>query len=234
METTCRLVYPSRGIEDEAVWSPHAASFPLLPAALKTRRCGVHTLPRFPSFLGHRRRGGVESTRRLVSPLSWGIEDEAVWSPHAASFPLFPGASKTRRCGVHTPPRFPSSLGHRRRGSVESTHRLVSPLPWSIEDEAAWIPHAASFPSSLGHRRRGGVDPTRRLVSLLHRGIEDEAAWSPHATSFPLFTVASKTRRHETHTPPCFFSFPQRQPCLGSFHIFCLYLELPSFLFING
>jgi hypothetical protein len=181
METTCRLVYPSRGIEDEAVWSPHAASFPLLPAALKARRCGVHTLPRFPSFLGHRRRGGVESTRRLVSPLSWGIEDEAVWSPHAASFPLFPGASKTRRRGVHTPPR---------------------------------------FPSSLEHRRRGGVDPTCRLVSLLHHGIEDEAAWSPHATSVPLFTVASKTRRHEPHTLPCFFSFPQRQPCLGSFHIF--------------
>jgi len=77
METTCRLVSPSRGIEDEAVWSPHAASFPLLPAALKARRCGVYTLPRFHSFLGYRRRGGMEPTRRLVSALSRGIEDEA-------------------------------------------------------------------------------------------------------------------------------------------------------------
>jgi hypothetical protein len=181
METTCRLVAPSRDIEDEAVWSPHAASFPLLPAALKTRWCGVHTPPRLASFLGHRRRGGVESTHRLVYPLSWGIEDEAMWSPHAASFPLFPGASKTRRRGAHTPPR---------------------------------------FPSSPRYRGRGGVEHTSRLVSLLHCGIEDEAAWSPHAASFPLFTAASKTRRHETHTPPCFFSFPQRQPCLGSFYIF--------------
>jgi hypothetical protein len=135
METTCRLVYPSRGIEDEVVWSPHAASFPLLPAALKMRRCGVHTPPRFPSFLGHRRRGGVESTRCLVSPLPWGIKDEAAWSPHTDSFPLFPGASKTRRRGSHTPPRFPSSLWHRGRGGVEPTRHLVSSLHCGIEIE---------------------------------------------------------------------------------------------------
>ena len=181
---------PSCSIDNETAWKPHAASF-LLPVVSKTRRCGLHTPPRLPSFLGHRKRGGVESTRRLVSPLSWGIEDEAMWSPHAASFPLFPGASKTRRRGAHTPLR---------------------------------------FASSPRYRGRGGVEPTSRLVSLLHCGIEDEAAWSSHAASFPLFTAASKTRRHETHTPPCFFSFPQRQPCLGSFYIFfCLYLELPSF-----
>ena len=143
METTCRLVYPSRGIEDEAVWSPHAASFPLLPAALKTRRCGAasfplfpgasktrrcgaHTPPCFPSFLGHRRRGGVEPTRRLVSPLPWGNEDEAAWSPHAASFPFFTAASRTRRRGAHTLPRFPSSPWHRRQGGMKPTRRLVS------------------------------------------------------------------------------------------------------------
>ena len=126
METTCRLVYPSRGIEDEAVWSPHAASFSLLPAALKTRRCGVHTLPRFPSFLGHRRRGGVEPTHRFVSLLHRGIEDEAAWSPQAASFPFFTAALKTKRRGAHTPPRFPSSPRHRRRGGMKPTRRLVS------------------------------------------------------------------------------------------------------------
>ena len=169
METTCRLVYPSRGIEDEAVWSPHAASFSLLPAALKTRRCGVHTLPRFLSFLGHRRRGGVEPTCRLVSPLFWGIEDEAVWSPHAASFPLF-------FWGIEDE-------------AVWS--RLISLLHRVIEDEAVWSPHAASFPfftaasrtrrrgahtpprfpSSPWHRRQGGMKPTRRLVSFPSRSV---------------------------------------------------------------
>jgi hypothetical protein len=129
--------------------------------------------PRF-SFPWHRTRGGVDSTCRFVSTASCGVEDEAVWSSHPASFPLFPGATKTRRRGAHTPPR---------------------------------------FPSFSRHRRRDGVEPTRRLVSPLSLSIEDEAAWTPHAASFPLFPAASKTRRHETHTPPCFFS---RQPCLSS------------------
>jgi hypothetical protein len=65
--------------------------------------------PRF-SFLWHPLRGGVEASRRLVYPPSRGIEDEAVWNPHATSFTLFPGASKTRWRGAHTPPHFPSSL----------------------------------------------------------------------------------------------------------------------------
>jgi hypothetical protein len=127
---------PSCSIDDETAWKPHAASF-LLPMASKMRRCGVHTLPHFHSFLGHRRRGGVESTCRLVSTPSCGVEDEAVWSPHAALLPLFPGASKTRRCGAHMPPCFPSFLWHRRRGGMEPTRCLVSPLFRSIEDEAA-------------------------------------------------------------------------------------------------
>jgi hypothetical protein len=176
METTCRLVSPSRGIEDEAVWRPHAASFPLLPAALKTRWCGVHTPPRLPSFLGHRRRGGVESTRRLVPPLSWGIEDEAVWSPHAASFPLFPGASKTRRCGVHTPPRFPSS--HRRRGGSSKTRRRGAHKPPRFPSSLRHRGRGGveptrrpRFPSSPRHRRQGGMKPTRRLVSFPSRSV---------------------------------------------------------------
>ena len=160
------------------------------------------------SFPWHRRPGGVESTCHLVSTPSCGIEDKAVWSPHAAPFPLFPRASKTR---LH-----------------ESTCHLVSPLFWGIEDEAVWSPHTASFPpfpgalkmrwcgahmppcfpSSLGHRRRGGMEPTLHLVSLLHHGIEDEAAWSPHAASFLPFTMALRMRQHRTHMPPCFFSFP--------------------------
>jgi len=84
METTCCLVYPSCGIENEAVWSPHPALFPLLPVVLKMRQCRVHM-------------------------------------PPEASFPLFYAASKMRRCGVHTPPYFPSFLGHQRWGGVEST-----------------------------------------------------------------------------------------------------------------
>ena len=117
------------------MWSPHAAPFPLFPRASKTR---LH-----------------ESTCHLVSPLFWGIEDEAVWSPHTASFPPFPGALKMRWCGAHMPPCFPSSLGHRRRGGMEPTLHLVSLLHHGIEDEAAWSPHAASFlPFTMALRMR--------------------------------------------------------------------------------
>jgi len=57
---------------------------------------------------------------------------------------------------------------------------------------------------------------THCLISTLSRGIKDKVAWSPHTTSFSLFSAASKTRWHETHTLPCFFSFPLCQPCLSS------------------
>ena len=150
METTCLLVYPSRdiedeavwhwrqggvestcclvsslswGIEDEAAWSPHATSFPLFSGALKTRWCGAHMPPRFPFF------SGALKMRRYG----------------AASFPFFTTSSKTRRRGAHTPPRFPSSLWHRGRGGMEPTCHLVSPLHHGIEDKAAWNPHATLF-----------------------------------------------------------------------------------------
>ena len=120
VKPTRRLVVspPSCSIDNEMAWKPHAASF-ILPVASKTRQCGVHMPPHFHTFLWCWRRGSVESTCCPVSPLSWGIKDEAAW--------------------VHMLPRFPSFLGHRRRGSVESTCHLVSPLSWGIEDEAAWI-----------------------------------------------------------------------------------------------
>ena len=175
VKPTRRLVVspPSCSIDNETAWKPHAASF-LLPVVSKTRRCGLHTPPRLPSFLGHRKRGGVESTRRLVSPLSWGIEDEAMWSPHAASFPLFPGASKTRRRGAHTPPRFPffsGALKTRRYGAASFPFFAAS-----SKTRRCGAHTPPCFPSSPRHRGRGGVEPTRRLVSPLHRGVEDKAA----------------------------------------------------------
>ena len=111
-------------------------------------------------------------------------------SPHATLFPPFSGALKTRWCGAHM------------------------------------LPH---FLSSLGHRRQGGMEPTHHLVSLLHCSIEDEAAWSPHAALFFPFTMASRMRQRGTHTPPCFFSFPQHQSCLSSFYIFLLVFRITIF-----
>jgi len=68
VETTCRLVslvsLPSCSVEDEVAWSPHAASFPLLPAVSNSRSV---TPPRFLSFLRRRRWSGMKPTRRLVS-----------------------------------------------------------------------------------------------------------------------------------------------------------------------
>lgn len=109
METICRLVSPpSCSIKDEMAWSPHAALFPLLPAVLKTRRCGAHMPPRFSPFLQCRRRGGVESTRHLVPSPSCNVGDEAARRPQTVSFPLLPAVSKTRRHEIHMPPCFSS------------------------------------------------------------------------------------------------------------------------------
>jgi hypothetical protein len=62
----------------------------------------------------NRNQGGVQNPARLgethTPPRCFpSFDDETAWKPHAASF-LLPVASKTRRCGVHTPPRFHSFL----------------------------------------------------------------------------------------------------------------------------
>ena len=149
--TRCLIVSPpSCGIDDETAWRPHAASlFPILPAALTTRRHGNHMLPHFSPFCN--------------------IKDKVAWKPYATSFLLLPTALKMRWRGVHMPPRFPSFLQHQRQGGVEPTCCLVSPLSCSVEGEVVWSPHATLFlllPAMSGTRQHS-VHILSRFLSFL-------------------------------------------------------------------